>query len=199
MATAADIREAITAAAADADAGNVTREDYLRYAAGQLSELAGTPLDRAIAPNVREDLHAAATAAYREGYLSYADYYTVDVWLAHSRRGRRTGPVTAPLKLNSAAARKSQALSRTGPPDSPAALSPVVPRASLRRLSRLPGFPACSGMRDEWLLTRAPPRPGTHDVPAWFGRLPHAAAAADQIRSNSRPSGNCLIMCYYRM
>jgi hypothetical protein len=87
MATAADIRDAITAAAADVDAGNVTREDYLRYAAGRLRELAGTPLDRAIAPNVREDLHAA----YREGYLSYADYYTVDVWLAHSRRGRR-GP-----------------------------------------------------------------------------------------------------------
>ena len=91
MATAADIRDAITAAAADADAGNVTREDYLRYAAGRLRELAGMPLDRAIAPKVREDLHAAATAAYREGYLSYADYYTVDVWLAHSRRGRR-GP-----------------------------------------------------------------------------------------------------------
>lgn len=91
MATAADIRDAITAAAADADAGNVTREDYLRYAAGQLRELAGTPLDRAIAPNVREELHTAATAAYREGHLSYADYHTVDVWLAHSRRGRK-GP-----------------------------------------------------------------------------------------------------------
>lgn len=91
MATAADVRDAITAAAADADAGNVTREDYLRDAAGQLRELAGTPLDRAIAPDVREDLHAAAAEAYGQGYLSYADYYTVDVWLAHSRRGRR-GP-----------------------------------------------------------------------------------------------------------
>jgi Transport and Golgi organisation 2 len=38
--------------------------------------------------------------------------------------------VTAPLKHNRAAARKSQALSRTDPPDSPAALSPGVPRAS---------------------------------------------------------------------
>ena len=42
-----------------------------------------------LTPDVHADLHEAATAAYREGHLSYADFYAVDVWLAHSRRWRR--------------------------------------------------------------------------------------------------------------
>ena len=89
MATAAGIRDAIKVAAADADAGRVTYTEYLQLAAGQLRELPGQPLDATVTPDVRVDLHEAATAAYREGHLSYADFYAVDVWLAHSRRGRR--------------------------------------------------------------------------------------------------------------
>jgi len=89
MATAADTRDAIKAVAADAAAGNVTRAEYLQYAAGQLRELMGMPLDPAVESVVRGDLHAEATAAYREGYLSYEEFNTLDVWLAHSRRGRR--------------------------------------------------------------------------------------------------------------
>jgi len=89
MGTAADTRDAIKAIAADADAGNVTRAEYLRYAAGQLRELTGMPLDPAVESGVRNDLHTEATQAYRDGYLSYEEYSAVDVWLAHSRRGRR--------------------------------------------------------------------------------------------------------------
>ena len=89
MGTAADTRDAIKAIAADADAGNVTRAEYLQYAAGQLRELTGMPLDPAVESGVHNDLHTEATQAYRDGYLSYEEYNAVDVWLAHSRRGRR--------------------------------------------------------------------------------------------------------------
>lgn len=89
MAMAADIRDAIKAAAADADAGRVTDAEYLRIVAGQLRELPGLPLDAAVTPDVGADLHEAATAAYRAGHLNYGEFSAVDVWLAHSRRGRR--------------------------------------------------------------------------------------------------------------
>lgn len=89
MATAAGIRDAIKAAAADVDAGRVADAEYAQTVAGLLCELPGLPLDAAITPEVRADLHEAATATYRDGHLSYADFYAVDVWLAHSRRGRR--------------------------------------------------------------------------------------------------------------
>jgi hypothetical protein len=89
MATAAGIRDAIKAAASDADAGRVTDAEYLQIAAGRLRELPGLPLDAAVTPDVGADLHEAATVVYREGHLSYGDFSAVDVWLAHSRRGRR--------------------------------------------------------------------------------------------------------------